>query len=216
MTTWIILRAAGIGAYLMLFLSVAWGLVGTTSILGKKVSKATAVAVHQFMSTVALLLLGVHLAGVLMDRFVPFRPLDVLVPLHASYQPVAVVFGIAAMYSLVTVLVTSWMRKRIGTKWWRRLHLLAAPTFALSMVHGVFTGTDTTRPWMWWTYVSTGGIVLFLIVVRGLTAGLGPQRAAVPARARPATRRTAPAPTASGAIGQASSLRVSALAIDRK
>ena len=30
-TTWILLRAAGMGAYVMLFLSVAWGLVATTA-----------------------------------------------------------------------------------------------------------------------------------------------------------------------------------------
>jgi methionine sulfoxide reductase heme-binding subunit len=109
MRTWIILRAAGISAYLMLFLSVAWGLVATTSVVGKKVSKASAVAVHQFTSTVALVLLAVHLAGVLLDRFVPFHPLDIVVPFHATYRPVAVAFGIAAMYLAVVVLVTSWM-----------------------------------------------------------------------------------------------------------
>jgi methionine sulfoxide reductase heme-binding subunit len=181
MTTWIILRAAGIGAYLMLFLSVAWGLAATTSVMGKKVSKASAVAVHQFTSTVALVLLAVHLAGVLLDHYIPFHPLDILVPFHATYRAVAVAFGIAAMYLAVVVLVTSWMRKRVGTRWWRRLHVLAAPALTLAMVHGIFTGTDTVRSWMWWTYVATGGAVLFLVVVRALTVGLRPQRAAAPA-----------------------------------
>ena len=38
MTTWIILRAAGIGAYVMLFLSVSWCLIATSGALGKRVS----------------------------------------------------------------------------------------------------------------------------------------------------------------------------------
>jgi sulfoxide reductase heme-binding subunit YedZ len=184
MTTWIILRAAGIAAYLMLFFSVAWGLVATTSVMGKMVSKASAVAVHQFTSTVALVLLAVHLVGVLLDRFVPFRPLDILVPFHATYRATAVAFGIAGMYFAVVVLVTSWMRKRIGTRWWRRLHVLAAPALIMAMIHGIFTGTDTIRSWMWWTYVSTGGAVLFLVIVRALTVGLRPQRAVLPPHAR--------------------------------
>ena len=33
MSTWILLRAAGIGSYLMLFLSIAWGLIATTSVV---------------------------------------------------------------------------------------------------------------------------------------------------------------------------------------
>ena len=181
MTTWVILRAAGIGAYVMLFLSVAWGLVGTTAVFGRRVAKATAVSIHQFVSTVALVLLAVHIGGVLADRFVPFKPLDVLVPFHATYRPMAVVFGIAAMYLLVVVLVSSWMRKRVGTTWWRRLHVLAVPAFTLSVLHGIFTGTDTIRSPMWWLYLSTAGLVLFLVVVRALTAGLRPARAVHPA-----------------------------------
>src|SRR5204862_1440218 len=124
------------------------------------------------MSSIALALLGVHLGGVLLDRFVPFHALDVVIPLHSAFRPVAVAFGIAAMYLAVVVLVSSWMRKRVGTSWWRRLHVLAAPAFTLAMVRGIFTGTDTIRPWMWWIYVATGGTVLFLAGVRALTARL--------------------------------------------
>jgi DMSO/TMAO reductase YedYZ heme-binding membrane subunit len=181
MTTWIVLRAAGIGAYLMLFASVAWGMVGTTSVMGKRVAKATAIAVHQLVATVAIVLLAVHLGGLLVDRFVPFGVADVLIPLYASYRSVPVAFGVVAMYAMVIVLASSWTRKHLSTKVWRRIHLLAVPAFLLSMVHGVFAGTDTVHPWMWWIYVATGGLVMFLLIVRGLTAGLRPVRAAHPA-----------------------------------
>ncbi|HZD78759.1 MAG TPA: hypothetical protein VE646_01800, partial [Actinomycetota bacterium] len=125
MTTWIILRAAGIGAYLMLFLSVSWGLVATTGALGKRVSKASATLVHQFMATTGLVLLGIHLGGLSIDAFVPFGPADLLIPLHGTFKPVAVALGIVAMYLSVAVVVLSWLRKRIGTTWWRRSHELA-------------------------------------------------------------------------------------------
>ncbi len=185
MTTWIILRAAGIGAYLMLFLSVCWGLIGTTGVLGKRVSKASAIAVHQFMSTAGLVLLGVHVGGLLIDSFMPFAPVDVLVPGHTTFKPVAVAFGIVGMYAFVFVVVTSWLRRRIGTTWWRRTHLLAVPTFTLAMIHGVFSGTDSVRAGMWWLYAVTALVVVFLVVVRGLTAGFRPERAPAPAHARP-------------------------------
>jgi len=198
-TTWIVLRAAGIGAYLMLFLSVAWGLVATTALFGKRVSRASATTVHQFMSTCGLVLLGIHLGGLLIDAFVPFGPKDLLVPMHTTFKPLPVAFGIAAMYLSVFVVVASWLRKRIGSAWWRRTHVLAVPTFTLSMVHGIFTGTDSARPWMWAVYLATGGIVLFLVIVRGLTAGLRPERAPRPAhapaaRSSPGLAPAAPAP----------------------
>ena len=150
---------------------------------------------------VALLLLGVHLGGLLLDRFVPFAPLDLVVPLRATFKPVAVAMGIVTMYLMIAVLASSWMRKRVGPKWWRRLHMLAVPMFTLAMLHGIFAGTDTLRPWMWWTYLITGGLVVFLVLVRGLTAGLKPQRAARPAHARPArAQQPVPEPEPIGSV----------------
>ncbi len=193
MTTWIVLRAAGIGAYVMLFLSVAWGLASTTTILGKRFSKASMTTVHQFTATCGLVLLAVHIGGLLVDTFTPFSVADVTIPMSTTFHPVAVTFGIVAMYATVFVIVTSWLRKPIGTKWWRRTHLLAVPTFVLSMIHGVFAGTDAARPAMWWTYVATALIVLFLLVVRGLTSGFRPERAPRPEPRPRAAAAAAPA-----------------------
>lgn len=197
MTTWVILRAAGIGAYLMVFLSVAWGLVSTTGALGRMVSKASAVTIHRFVATCGLLLLAIHVGGLLVDSFMPFGVADVTIPGVGSYRPVATAFGVIAMYASVVVVVTSWMRRRIGTTWWRRAHQLAVPAFVASMAHGVFAGSDTTRPWTWWMYVATGLIVVFLVLVRGLTAGYRPRRSAVATDGQPLAAR--PTTTVAGA-----------------
>ena len=184
MITWIVLRAAGVGAYLAFFASVAWGLMGTSSLFGRRFSKQSFILIHQFLSTAGLVLLGTHLTGLLVDRFVPFGPLDVLVPMRSEFRPVAVALGVISMYLAVLVLGTSYARKRVGPVWWRRIHLLAVPMFALALVHGVAAGTDVQQPWMWWTYLVTGGAVLFLLLVRGLTHGVRPVRAPRPEHAR--------------------------------
>ena len=177
MSTWTIIRASGVGAYLMLFASVAWGLASTTAPFGKRFSKASAATLHQSMSTVGLVLLGLHLLALSADTFMPFSTAELTIPMASEYRPVAVTFGIVAMYATVVVVVASWLRSRIGTATWRRTHLLAVPAFVLALVHGIFAGTDSTEPWMYWTYVATGLIVLFLVIVRGLTAGFRPERA---------------------------------------
>jgi methionine sulfoxide reductase heme-binding subunit len=191
MRTWVILRSAGIGAYSMVFLSVVWGLLATSAALGRRVSKASAVLIHQFLSTCGLLLLGIHVGGLLVDSFMPFGAAEILIPGAASYRPAATAFGVIAMYATVVVLVTSWIRKRIGTTGWRRMHLLAVPAFVLSLAHGIFSGTDSTRPWMWWMYVVTGSTVVFLVVLRGLTAGHRPERAVRDVVTRQAAPRSA-------------------------
>ena len=196
---WILLRAAGIGAYVMLYLSVAWGLASTTSIVTKQVSKPSSILFHQFVATVGVVLIGVHVALLVIDSFMPFRWVDVLVPMHSTFRPFAVALGVLGMYGAVIVLVTSWLRKPIGTKLWRTIHLLAVPAFTLSLAHGVFTGTDTVRSWMWGTYAVTGLSVLFLVLVRALTYGYRPPRAAAPSSAAPPSAAPAGAAEASQA-----------------
>lgn len=170
MATWIILRSAGIGAYLMLFASVTWGLLGTTAVVERRVSKATSIVVHHYISTSIVVFVLVHLIGLLLDKVRPFYVVDLLIPLHSSFRPVAVGLGVLAMYTILVVLVTSWLRSKFGLMWWRRVHVWGTPAFILAMVHGIFSGTDANVAWLWWTYMATGGIVLFLLIVRGLTA----------------------------------------------
>jgi sulfoxide reductase heme-binding subunit YedZ len=170
------LRSAGIGAYLLLFAAVTWGLIGTTGVLDKRVSKATSILVHHYISTSMVALVAVHLVGLLLDKVQPFRVVDLLVPLHSTFRPVPVAFGVGAMYASVLLLVTSWWRSRVGLSWWRRIHVWGAPAFVAATVHGIFTGTDANVPVVWWMYMVTGAIVLFLLIVRGLTSQIGLQR----------------------------------------
>jgi len=178
MTTWILLRAAGIGSYVMLFLAVAWGLVATTSLVTKRISKQSANLFHAFVASTGLALLGVHVALLFVDEFVPFSMAGLFVPMSSGYRPLAITAGIVSMYGIVTIVVTSWLRKKLGTAWWRRVHLLAVPMFSLSLAHGVFSGTDTKRPWMFTLYAVTGLLVVFLTLVRAFTYGYRPPRPA--------------------------------------
>jgi hypothetical protein len=181
MITWNIIRAAGIGAYLMLWASVTWGLISTTAVFRPRTSKATTVALHQAFSTSGLILLATHLYFLLKDKFLPFTWVDLLIPMHTTYRPIGVALGIGALFCmLLGVLSTSWGRKLIGTKWWRRTHTLAIPAFALALVHGLMAGSDTRRPMMWWMYVGTACVVLFLLFVRAFTAGEKPKRKPLP------------------------------------
>ena len=195
MTTWIILRAAGIGSYVALWLAVSWGLIASTSLVTNRVSKPTSTLFHGVVATAGLALLLIHLGGLLVDAFMPFTALDLVVPMRTTYRPFAVALGITAMYGMVLVLASSWARKRLGTKVWRAIHLLSVPIFTLALAHGVFAGSDSSRPWMFAIYVGTGLITLFLVIVRGLSYGYRPPRPERPERVRdpqssPSVQRT--------------------------
>ncbi|MGZ4148516.1 MAG: ferric reductase-like transmembrane domain-containing protein [Actinomycetota bacterium] len=189
MTEWILLRAAGIGAYVALFLSVAWGLVSTTGVVTKRVSKPASNQFHAVVASTGLALLGVHMVLLVVDTFMPFGASGVLLPMHTTYRPIATSLGVLAMYATVLVVTTSWVRKQMPTATWRAIHLLAVPAFILAMLHGVFAGTDTTRPWMLTLYGISAVVTLFLVLVRALTSGYRPPRAEAPPRRSPETVR---------------------------
>jgi methionine sulfoxide reductase heme-binding subunit len=177
-TTWIILRAAGIGAYVMLFLSVSFGLIATSTPFGKRFAKASAVSVHRFMSTVALLLLAVHIGGLVIDTYMPFGAREILVPGSSTYRTVPVALGVIAMYVAALVLTSSWLKKHYPIAVWRAIHVLSIPAFVLSLLHGIFSGADAGRAWVETLYIATGTIVVFLLVLRGFVAGIRPERRA--------------------------------------
>jgi sulfoxide reductase heme-binding subunit YedZ len=170
---------------MMLWASVTWGLVATTSLFGKRVPKATSVALHQAFSTLGLLLLATHLGVLLIDTFMPFGWLDLLIPMRATYRPVGVSFGIGAMVLMGVVLLTSWFRRQVKPTWWRRFHALSVPAFSLALVHGLMTGTDSPRPTMFWFYLATTAILLFLVLLRAMTVGMRPARPAPTSSAVP-------------------------------
>ena len=56
------------------------------------------------------------------------------------------------------------------------------PAFSLALAHGFMTGTDSPRPTMFWFYLATTAILLFLVLLRAMTAGMrAVRRTATPA-----------------------------------
>ncbi|HTG46995.1 MAG TPA: ferric reductase-like transmembrane domain-containing protein [Actinomycetota bacterium] len=197
MTLWILLRAAGIGAYVALSLAVVWGLVSSTGVITRRVSKPAGNHFHAVIGATGLALLALHMILLVLHDYLPFGPLDVLIPLRGPYRPIAVGLGVLAMYAIVLIMTTSWIKKRLSNRVWRAIHLLAVPAFMLALLHGVLAGTDTQRPAMLLLYGASGTIVVFLILVRALTYGFRPPRPAPHARASAiAERASASAPRA--------------------
>ena len=79
----------------------------STRVLGPKPRAAWMTDLHRFLGGLATVFTAVHVGALLFDRYVGFGVGDVLVPLHSSYRPVAVAWGVVALYLLVAVEVTS-------------------------------------------------------------------------------------------------------------
>ncbi len=139
---WYTARAGGIVAWALLSASVVWGLWLSGRVRPFGARPAWILDLHRFLGGLATMFVGVHVASILLDSFTSFGLTDVLVPFAVSWHPVAVAWGVVAMYVLLAVELTSLARSRLSHTAWRAIHLSALPLWVLATVHYVSAGTD--------------------------------------------------------------------------
>lgn len=139
---WYATRSAGVVAWVLLTISVLWGLALSTKVFGKRPRPNWLLDLHRFVGGLAVVFTAVHVVAIVLDSFVDFSVLNVLVPFTGTWHPGAVAWGIVAFYALVAVEVTSLLRARVSKRLWRATHYLSFPLFALATVHALTAGTD--------------------------------------------------------------------------
>jgi hypothetical protein len=140
--TWYVARATGITAWVVLLASILWGLLLATKVLGKRPAPWWLLGVHTFLGTLAVIFTSVHVGAILLDTFTHFTIVDVFVPFASSWNPVAVAWGVVALYLLLAVELTSLVRKHLSRRLWHGVHLASYGLFATATVHFLTAGTD--------------------------------------------------------------------------
>lgn len=163
---WAVSRASGLAAFAVLSASVIMGLLISTKAGDGLLARPFIFDMHQFLSVASLALIGVHAGSLLFDGFLHFSPLSLLVPFLSPYRPLAVGVGVIAGWLAAITTASFWMRSRIGTKRWRTLHYVTFLAYFASLGHGVFAGTDTQLPVVYWGYVVSVGAVTALTTLR--------------------------------------------------
>ena len=182
---WIVGRACGLAAYLALFALVVFGmwLRHPWRHRFRWPHAEEQFRLHAAMGVAVVALVGAHILALVLDRYAGVSWLAIVVPRKASYRPTAVSLGVFALYGLIAVSLTARVGGRAIGRQWRRVHMLALPTFALAWFHGVTAGTDTPRLRMF--YLLTGLVVVAVATTRTLghaamhrtpPAADGPQR----------------------------------------
>jgi predicted ferric reductase len=167
---WYVTRVSALLAYLALAGSVVYGLLLSTRILDRIAHRAVSFTLHQDLSSIALALALVHAAVLMLDRSVPYSPLEVIVPFSGPYRPIWVGIGQVTLGLTIVVLLSFYVRKRIGQPTWRRLHYLSFVAFFGATLHGLMAGSDTSADWVFLGYLGMTVVVVFLFVYRVVLA----------------------------------------------
>ncbi len=161
-TMWYITRSAGLTAYLLLWLSVAWGLAVSSKILDNILHRTFTYDFHQFISLLSIGFIALHIIVLLFDRYLPYTVAQILVPFLSPYRPIWVGIGVIGLYLTFLVTITFYIRSWIGMKAFRVIHVLSLVAYLGATVHSFFAGTDTSLPSVMLLYAGSFLVVVFL------------------------------------------------------
>ena len=130
-TFWLLARASGLTAYVLLTTTALAGLVLKSRPFGRAVKAAALTDVHRFLTFLALGALALHGVALTLDRTVHMSLTALVVPGASTYRPIPVALGVLACELAVLIAVSFSVRRRIGFRNWRRLHLADVPPVRL-------------------------------------------------------------------------------------
>jgi predicted ferric reductase len=182
---WYLSRSSAIVAYLLLWVSMATGLAISNRMARIWPGGPVAFDLHQHTSLLGLGFALFHALILIGDRYIGYTLGQVLIPFAGTgYQPLWVGLGQIGWYVMALVSLTFYVRRRIGHRLWRLIHLLSYLMFALALLHGLLSGTDSGAAWARGMYWASAASLLFLTIYRILCVysdrGGAPKRAARP------------------------------------
>ena len=161
---WYLIRAAGLVAYLLLWLSTVWGLAVASKVFDRALPRAFTFDAHEWLSLLAIGFTVLHVGALLFDTYLPFSVVQILIPFSSSFNPLWVGVGVIAMYLTLLVTVTFYLRRRIGQKAFRAVHLLSFIGYAGVTLHSLFAGTDSALLSTKLIYAGTALVVVVLTI----------------------------------------------------
>ena len=160
---WYIVRASALVGFLLLYISVFFGTVSCLPGIRKYFLRLRSLNFHCWISLQALIFALIHGLALLFDKLIPFSFADILIPLHASYEPVLVGLGTISLYLVIILVATSYSRKYISQKIWRTIHFLNIFLYIFSIIHAFYLGTDLKSGMLREIFIWANGILILLL-----------------------------------------------------
>ncbi len=171
---WYLARSSAWVAYGLLWLAMVFGLLMTNKLARAWPGGPTAFDLHQHASLLGLAFALFHGLILLGDRYIQASLAQILIPFaYTGFNPLAVGLGQIALYGLALVGLSFYVKAQIGRQMWRMIHLLSFSVYALALLHGIVSGSDSSTHAAQIAYWMTGGSVLFLTIYRILASRRG-------------------------------------------
>ena len=198
MTWWYLMRSAGLTAWFFLMLTLMWGTIASGRLLSGARARRWVVDLHPYLGSIGLAALALHVFAAVADGYIGLSWLNVVVPFTAGWRPLGIAAGVVSLWLLMTVEVTSFLRRQLGKRAWHRIHLTSYAMAWFVVLHAILNGTDVGLPIVTWSafglVVAAGSLTIWRVLRSpgatgrsgGATTAAGMSVAAVPSRTGPA------------------------------
>lgn len=167
---WLVSRASGIVALVVISLTLVLGLAMAARLVGGPF-KRSAARVHEHLALIGLAAIAVHGASLLGDQWLRPGLRGVMVPFWISYRPAFTGLGIISGYLVLLLGPSFYLRRRIGARLWRRLHRAIVLAWMLAAIHTLGSGSDGTSLWLRCIVLVPVIPIVYALVVRMLGEG---------------------------------------------
>lgn len=192
---WLVSRASGVVALVLVSASVVIGLTMAAKVVRRPGRKRALVRLHEHLALVALVAIAVHGLALLGDGWLKPGLRGISIPFALTYRPAFTGIGIIAGYLAVLLGPSFYLRRRIGTRRWRKLHRATVLIWGLSAVHAIGAGSDARAVWLRCVVLTPIVPIFYLLALRVLGR-----------RATPAPRAAHASPAAAQSAGDARSV----------
>ena len=164
---WYLSRGTAFISLSLLWLSMALGLGITNKMARLWPGGPVAYDLHEYTSILGLFFALFHALILIGDAYINYSLFQVLVPFASvNYHQFWVGIGQIGFYLWLLLVLSFYVRNRIGTRSWRLIHYVSYAAMLMALLHGIASGTDSSAAWVVWMYWIAGGSLLFLTVYR--------------------------------------------------
>ena len=163
---WILGRASGIAAYLLMVALVMMGLLLSHPwrTRWRRPSTVVRIRVHISLAVFTLAFLALHVVVLATDSYADVGWWGALLPMASGYRPAAVTLGVIAAYAGLVAGLTAAFAGRWAARVWWPVHKASALALVATWLHAVLAGSDTSG--LAWMYGLTAVMVLGLTMSR--------------------------------------------------
>jgi methionine sulfoxide reductase heme-binding subunit len=145
---WYTARATGVVALILLTLTVALGVAGSTRLSTPALPRLVRSGLHRNISLLSVAFVATHVLTTVLDPYASISITSAVIPFSSHYRPFWLSLGTIAFDMLLALVVTSMVRTRLSYRAWRAVHWLAYASWPIALWHGLGTGSDSKLSWL--------------------------------------------------------------------